>query len=162
MLLVKIAGGLVLVVLIAAFFLRGRGGVARPKSPASVRPTPPPSPYKPSRGFRILDGSETDAPHQVQRPRLDPNKEFVFNDPLASPSETASLPHLRHDERWALERSSRRAPHPHVRRRRWAWVLLVAVLIAGLIAVLLISQHPARHRPALASAYAVAPSSWMR
>jgi len=160
-LLVKIAGGLVLLVLIAAFFLRGRSRAPRTKVAPHVRPTPPPSPYKPSRGFRILDGSESDAPHEVRRPRLDPSTEFVFNDPLASSSETANVPHLRHDERWALDRSMRRAPHPRVRRRRWAWALLVAVLVAGLIAVLLWPKHPSGHHASLALAYAVAPSSWM-
>ena len=160
MLLVQIAGGLVLLALIVAFFLRGRGGATRAKKPPNVRPTPPPSPYKPSRGFRILDGSEPDAPHEVQRPRLDPDKEFVFSDPLASAGETAGVPHLRHDERWALDRSMRRAPHPRVRRRRWAWALIVVALVAALAAVLWWPHHSTGHHGALVGAYALAPSSW--
>jgi len=182
-LLVQVAGGVILVVLVLAFLLRGRFGAtsandkpassSRPKAPAKVkekskadfRPTLPPSPYQPSRGFKILDGNEPEAPHEIQLPRLDPHKEFVFNDHLASSSESLSAPHLRHDERWALDRSMRRAPHPRVRRRRrLAWVLLIALLAAGLIAVLLVGAHPKTHpksSPAIASAYAVAPSSWM-
>ena len=162
MLLVQIAGALVLLGLIVAFFLRGRRSGARAKTAPRVRPTLPPSPYQPSRGFRILDGSESDAPHEVRRPRLDPNKEFVFNAPLASAGEPVSAPHLRHDERWALDRSMRRAPHPGVRRRRWAWALLVALFVAALAAVLLWPHHPLGHHAALVSAYAWAPSSWMR
>lgn len=160
MLLVQIAGGLVLLVLIVAFFLRGRGGQRRTKTSTSVRPTPPPSPYKPSKGFRILDGSETPTPPEVRRPRLDPNKEFVFSDPLATSSETLSAPHLRHDERWALDRSMRRAPHPRVRRRRWIWALLLTALIAALVAALLWPQHPSGQHASLVGAYVVAPSSW--
>ena len=162
MLVVKIAGGLVLVALIVAFLLRGRSSAPRTKSRGDFRPTLPPSPYKPSRGFRILDGSEVEEPHQVQRPRLDPNKEFVFNDPTASSGESSTPPHLRHDERWALDRSMRHAPHPrsHSRRRRGAWLILIVVVIAALVAALLMGRHPPAHHAALA-VYLAAPSSWM-
>jgi hypothetical protein len=151
-LLIKVAGGLVLAVLILAFSLRGRVGAARPKSrretrPKSkreTRPTLPPSPYQPSRGFHIVNSDEPELPHQVQLPRLDPNKEFVFNDSPAAPTDRASAPHLRHDEQWALDRSMRHAPHPRVRRRRrLAWALLVVVLAVGLVAVLFFAQSPA-------------------
>jgi hypothetical protein len=150
-LVIKVAGGLVLVVLILAFSLRGRVGAARaksdgerrPKSKHETRPTLPPSPYQPSRGFHIVNSDEPELPHQVQLPRLDPNKEFVFNDSLAAPTEHASAPHLRHDEQWALDRSMRHAPHPRVRRRRrLTWALLVLVLAAGLVAVLLFGHSP--------------------
>ena len=162
MLVVKIAGGLVLVALIVAFLLRGRSSTPRTRTRGDFRPTLPPSPYKPSRGFRILDGSEVEEPHPVQRPRLDPNKEFVFNDPTALSAEPSALPHLRHDERWALDRSMRHAPHPHSRsrRRRAAWLILIAVLIAALVAAMLMGRHPPAHHAAFAS-YLVAPSSWM-
>lgn len=161
MLLVKIAGGVVLIALIVAFFMRGRTRAVRPSRQKGYRPTLPPSPYQPSRGFRLLGDNEPEAPHQVELPRLDPNTEFVFNDPLAS-SETVSAPHLRHDERWALERSVRHGPHPHVRRRRrLLWALLLALVAAGLIVAFAVATHPARQPVSLAGRYAVAPSSWM-
>lgn len=161
MLLVKIAGGVVLIALILAFLVRGRASAPRFSRQKDSRPTPPPSPYQPSRGFRLLDGSEPEAPHQVEMPRLDPNTEFVFNDPLAS-SETLSAPHLRHDEHWALERSMRHGPHPHVRRRRLLWGLLLALLAAGLIVALVVATHPAGHHVSLGAGDVVAPSSWTR
>ena len=162
MLVVKIAGGLVLVALIVAFLLRGRSSTPRKRTRSDVRPTLPPSPYKPSRGFRLLDGSEVDEPHQVQRPRLDLNKEFIFSDPTALSAEPAAPPHLRHDERWALDRSMRHAPRPGARsrRRRAAWLILLAVLIAALVATMLMNRHPPAHHGALAG-YLVTPSSWM-
>jgi hypothetical protein len=156
-LVVQVAGGVVLVVLVLAFLFRGRftrgGATSR-----DVRPTLPPSPYQPSRGFRILDGSEPESPHEVQLPRLDPNKEFVFNDPTTSLHEV-STPHLRHDEQWALDRSMRRAPHPRVRRRRrLAWFILVVVIVAGIVAAALAAAHPGDHghHVGLAVAYGVA------
>lgn len=142
MLLIKIAGGLVLVALVLAFLLRGRVGARRPTARSEKRPTFPTSPYQPSRGFRILDGGEPEQPHSVQLPRLDPAKEFVFNDPLAQSNEPASLPQLRHDERWALDRSMRRVPHPRVRRRRrMAWITTVVVVALGLITIIAANVH---------------------
>jgi hypothetical protein len=152
-LLIQIAGGLVLVVLILAFLLRGRlsarAGAPQKRSKANFRPTLPPSPYQPSRGFRILDSNEPVVPHPVQLPGLDPNREFVFNDPLATTAESVSPPHLRHDEQWALDRSMRHAPHPRVRRRRrLAWAIVILLLVIGLVAVLIL-----RHSPAPAAAH---------
>ena len=162
MLLVQVAGGLILVVLVLAFLLRGRIGATRTRSKSDTRPKLPPSPYQPSRGFRILDDSEPEAPHQVRLPRLDPTTEFIFNDPLASSSESAHGSHLRHDEKWALDRSMRHAPHPRVRRRRrLAWALLIVVLAAGIITALWLGVPPRTHHPAQGLAYGVAPSSWM-
>jgi len=141
-LLIKIAGGLVLAALVVTFLLRGRGGARRSPSRSEKRPALPPSPYQPSRGFRILDGTEPEKLHPVQLPHLDPAKEFVFNDPLAQPNEPVNLLQLRHDERWALDRSTRHAPHPRVRRRRrLAWITTVVIVAIGLIAIIAANIH---------------------
>jgi hypothetical protein len=165
-LLIQIAGGLVLVVLILAFLLRARFSAragATPKRPKSksrsdLRPTLPPSPYQPSRGFRILEGNEPVVPHPVQLPRLDPNREFVFNDPLAAPIEPITPPHLRHDEQWAIDRSMRHAPTPRVRRRRrLAWAVVILLVAALLIAVLILRHSPSTaHHSGLALVTAIA------
>lgn len=160
--LVQVAGGLIVVVLVLAFLVRGRFGAARSKSTVDTRPTLPPSPYQPSRGFKILDGSEPVSAPPVQLPRLDPSKEFVFGDPISSSSESTTASHLRHDEKWALDRSMRRAPHPRVRRRRLAWVLLALVLAAGIITALWLGvAHTLGHHTALLGAYRATPISWM-
>jgi hypothetical protein len=145
-LLIRIAGGLILVVLILAHLLRGRIGAARSKSRGDTRPTLPPSPYQPSRGFRILDPNEPVQPHEVQLPRIDPLKETVFNDPLATPVDQVIPPQLRHDEKWALDRSMRRVPHPRVRRRRrLAWLIVIAILVVGIVAVIVEITAPVHH-----------------
>ena len=150
MLLIQIAGGGVLVFLVLAFFIRGRatGHVGaspkKGKSRADFRPTLPPSPYQPSRGFRILDANEPVESPPVQLPRLDPKKEFVLNDTQMTSGESISPPQLRHDEKWALDRSMRHVPQLHVRRRRrLAWVIVSLVLAAVLVAVLVLGHSPA-------------------
>jgi len=69
--------------------------------------SPPPSPYAPSRAVRLIDGDATPIPRGApERPRLDPDRPYVFSD--LSPGERDALltPRSRHDARWALERSS--------------------------------------------------------
>lgn len=95
--------------------------------------SPPPSPYTPAQGFRLVDG-ETPAPTPTRppppRPRLD-DRDYVFGDVSAVVDEPLRAP--RHDSHWALERMTRH------RRRRWRsrqWmrlgvVVLVLVLAAG-------------------------------
>jgi len=145
-LVIRVAGGLILVVLILAYLLRGRIGAARSKTRGDTRPTLPPSPYQPSRGFHILDANETVQPHEVQLPRIDPVKEIVFNDPLVTPVDQVIPPQLRHDEKWALDRSMRRVPHPRVRRRRrLAWLIAIAILLAGIVAVIVDISSPVHH-----------------
>ena len=95
--------------------------------------SPPPSPYTPAQGFRLVDG-ETPAPAPTRppppRPRLD-ERDYVFGDVGAVVEEPLHAP--RHDSHWALERMTRH------RRRRWRsrqWmrlgvVVLIVVLAAG-------------------------------
>ena len=155
---IQVAGGVVLVALVLAFVLRGRlTSAARSRD---VRPTLPPSPYQPSRGFRILDGTEAPAAHEVRLPRLDPDTEFVFGDNSLPPAETAPI-HLRHDDQWALNRSMRHSPPPRLRRRIVLFVVILIVLAAVLVAVLHGGHPPTTHTLAGVVAYArvLAPSS---
>lgn len=158
MLLIKIAGGSVLVVLVLAYVLRGRSSGARSVARKSSRPTLPPSPYQPSRGFHLLDGEDLAPPPPVQLPRLDPLGEFVFNDNTLT---EVTAPHLRHDEKWALDRSMRHAPAPRQRRRRRAVTTVVFVIVAAaLAAVLWAGSQPASHHVGMPF-FVVTPSSWM-
>ena len=104
---------------------------SRRSDPRLLRP--PPSPYTPSQGFRLVDG-ETPTPTPTRavpaRPRLD-ERDYVFGDVSGSFDEPLHAP--RHDSHWALERMTRH------RRRRWRsrqWmrlgvVVLVIILAAG-------------------------------
>ncbi|NNN08525.1 MAG: hypothetical protein HKL85_04950 [Acidimicrobiaceae bacterium] len=152
MLVVQITGAAVLVFLITAFFFRGRvagrrdGAPKKIKSRADFHPSLPPSPYQPSRGFRILDGEEPVSTPPVRLPRLDPNKEFVFNETQVTIGDSISPPQFRHDEKWALDRSMRHAPHLHVRRRRrMAGVIVVIVVIVVLVVVVALAAVLALH-----------------
>jgi hypothetical protein len=95
--------------------------------------SPPPSPYAPSQGFRLVDG-ETPAPTPTRpappRPRLD-ERDYVFGDVGAPSDESLHAP--RHDSRWALERMTRHRRR-HWRSRQWmrlGVVVLIVVLAAG-------------------------------
>jgi hypothetical protein len=94
---------------------------------------PPPSPYTPSRGFRLLDGpvnSETrpDPP----RPRLEPDRAYVFSESQLPPTYQEGVsPRGRHDERWALSKSVQRSEFSSAGAR----VAVVAVVVIVLVIV---------------------------
>ena len=93
--------------------------------------SPPPSPYQPSKGFRLLDGA-VDQPRRPEppRPRLDSDHEYVFSETqLGSSDELRSLSN-RHDERWALSRSSHGSGLPSLGLRAIAIVLTLALVAA--------------------------------
>ncbi|MGC8510892.1 MAG: hypothetical protein ACP5PB_08500 [Acidimicrobiales bacterium] len=105
--------------------------------------TPPESPYASARGVRLLRG-DPEAPvtsSEPPRPRLDPDREYVFGD--AAPSSDEVVPattHRGHDERWALERSL------HHRRRRWrraALLVGVALVVVIVVVYLVVGHHGA-------------------
>lgn len=91
--------------------------------------SPPPSPYAPSKGFRLLDenGAPVTRPAPV-RPRLEPDREYVFSDSQTPLPEDSPGPSIRHDELWALSRSAHR-PKVHVTTRRVGGLALVVVVV---------------------------------
>jgi hypothetical protein len=95
--------------------------------------TPPPSPYATSKGFRLLDesGVPIARPDPV-RPRLEPDREYVFSDSQMAPYEEPLGASLRKNEVWALSRSAHR-PKVHVTTMRVGvgFALIVIVLAVG-------------------------------
>jgi len=91
--------------------------------------SPPPSPYAPSKGFRLLDenGAPFTRPEPV-RPRLEPDREYVFSDSQTPLPEDSLGSSIRHDELWALSRSAHR-PKVHVTSRRVGALALVVLIV---------------------------------
>jgi hypothetical protein len=94
---------------------------------------PPPSPYQPSRGFRLLDGTEAPStPRTPMRPRLEPDREYVFSDFHPARVDVNPLQPARHSEDWALSRSANRSSMS-LRGIRLLVVVIVVVLLLGVI-----------------------------
>jgi hypothetical protein len=94
--------------------------------------SPPPSPYAPSKGFRLLDGpmDETLRPEPL-RPRLETDREYVFSE-TQMPVDGEVVPtHLRHNEQWALSKSARR-PASFTGMRVGVIALIIVVIIGGI------------------------------
>lgn len=141
--IIVIVAALVVLLLIGAIVLRVRKPRRDDTRDFSLEErrlvTPPPSPYAPSKGFRLLDGDgEPIQRPAVERPRLDPDREYVFGDSAPHPEEVVAL-QLRHNDNWFLSRSSHRSTLSIVLRRS-AIVLLVALVIA-VIATYYVSRH---------------------
>ncbi|HEY5265954.1 MAG TPA: hypothetical protein VIJ40_03995 [Acidimicrobiales bacterium] len=101
--------------------------------------TPPPSPYTPSKGFRLLDGEgEPIQRPAVERPRLDPDRHYVFSDSGPSAEDVVAT-HSRHNDTWFLSRSSHRSTLS-IFLRRLAIVLFIALVIA-VIATYYVNHH---------------------
>jgi len=132
---IKVVVALVIMVFIAIAVLRVRK-LRRDEIRELSRPverrlmTPPPSPYEPSKGFRLLDGA-IEQPHRPEpaRPRLDAGHEYVFSDPQLASSDEARALSNRHDERWALSRSAHHSTLPSFGLRA-----IVVVVAIGLVA----------------------------
>jgi hypothetical protein len=94
---------------------------------------PPPSPYQPSKGFRLLDGTEHAAePRTPERPRLEPDREYVFSDFHPARLDVNPLHPARHDEEWALSRSANRSSFS-LSGLRLLVVVVIAVLVLGVV-----------------------------
>jgi hypothetical protein len=107
---------------------------------------PPPSPYEPSRGFRLLDESGQPLVRPpLERPRLDPNRRYVFNELSGTGEETVSS-HLRHNDDWFLSRSSQRSTLSIFLRR--LAVLVVIALIAVVVGEYYAHHHGSKKPPA--------------
>lgn len=105
---------------------------------------PPPSPYTPSKGFRLLDGTGQPLSRPpVERPRLDPERHYVFSDAPANAEELAAL-RLRHNDDWFLSRSSHRSTLSIVSRR-------VAVVVLIILIIVVVATYYADHNSNLKS-----------
>jgi hypothetical protein len=100
--------------------------------------SPPPSPYAPSKGFRLLDGPlEERQRTQPARPRLEADRDYVFSETQMPGDESTVPSHLRHNEKWALSKSARRSAS--MNGLRVAIVAIVVVVLVGAVALYL--QH---------------------
>ncbi len=144
-LLVVIALAVVGVALLRYRKLRRDEMRALEKRPVSSL-APPPSPYQPSRGVKIIDGGVTPTPRGApERPRLDPDRTYVFSDLTPSEREALATPRSRHDAQWALERSSHGTRLSPGSARILIGVLgaMVLLIIAG--ALIRHSSHAGAH-----------------
>jgi hypothetical protein len=100
--------------------------------------SPPPSPYAPSKGFRLLDGPiEEQQRPQPARPRLEADHDYVFSETQLSSDETIVPSHFRHDEQWALSKSARRSAS--MTGLRVAIIAIILVILLGAVGLYL--QH---------------------
>jgi uncharacterized membrane protein len=147
---IKIALIVVLVLLLMIVALRMRKlrrdemrSLERRTDPRLV--VPPPSPYKPSKGFRLLDENETPSSvHAPVRPRLEPDQNYVFSDFHPAHVDSNPLSPARHDEEWALSRSATRSSLS-LGGMRLVVVVVVIVLVLGFVGYYArdkINHHP--------------------
>jgi hypothetical protein len=134
----------VLVVTIAALRIRKlrRDEIRELSRPVERRlMSPPPSPYAPSKGFRLLDGplDPTGRPEPL-RPRLETDREYVFSE-SQMPSDVEVVPtHLRHSEEWALTKSARRPAS--ATGLRVAIIAVIIIAVVGAFGFYLQHRHP--------------------
>jgi hypothetical protein len=102
--------------------------------------TPPPSPYAPSKGFRLLDGPIAEQRRPPTRPRLEADKDYVFSETQMAGDESTVPSQFRHNEKWALSKSARRSAS--MSGLRVAIIAIVLVLLLGAAGLYL--QH---HKP---------------
>jgi hypothetical protein len=108
--------------------------------------TPPPSPYAPSKGFRLLDGplDETRRPEPL-RPRLESDREYVFSE-SQMPGDAEVVPtHFRHNEQWALSKSARRSAS--YAGLRVALIALIVLVIVGSLGYYYQHRHHSNDSP---------------
>jgi hypothetical protein len=133
----------VLVVAVAALRIRKlrRDEIRELSRPVERRlMTPPPSPYAPSKGFRLLDGP-LDATHRPEppRPRLESDREYVFSE-SQMPGDAEVVPsHFRHNEQWALSKSARRSAS--FTGLRVAVIAVVIIAVVGALGLYLQHLH---------------------
>jgi uncharacterized protein YxeA len=141
---VEIVVVIVVVMLVITALLRFRK-LRRDESRDLAKPVelrlvaPPPSPYETSKGFRLLgkDGVPESRP-AVERPRLDPDRHYVFNDAMSGVEDFAAF-HSRHSDRWFLSRSSHRSALSILSRRMV--VVILAVVVIVVVATYYVTDH---------------------
>jgi len=145
-LVLKIAAVLVVAVLVVGTALRVRK-LRRDDTRELSKPverrlfSPPPSPYAPSKGFRLLDDAgEPVVRPPVERPRLDPDRHYVFSESSTHTDEVVAS-HLRHGDDWSLSRSSHRSAFSIVVRR------LVIIVLIGLVIAVIATYYLNHHSP---------------
>jgi hypothetical protein len=102
----------------------------------------PSSPYEVSRGIRLLD--EGDVPltrAEPLRPRLDPDRQYVFSDATAFDPTAPPAHRVKHNDRWALERSSH---GPRVTAGSGRVIAIVVVALGILIGIGAYLQHSSK------------------
>lgn len=139
---VKIVGAVFVFLLAIAVILRMRK-LRRDEMRELAKPverrliTPPPSPYRPSKGFRLLDGTnEPLARPEVERPRLDPSRPYVFGE-SSGPEEVVPAP-LRHSQDWFLTRSSHRSGLS-------IWLRRIVVVVVVVVVIAIVATYYADH-----------------
>jgi len=133
---VKIALVVVLVLLLIMVALRVRKlrrdemrSLERKSEPRLM--TPPASPYRPSKGFRLLEGDETPSSlPPPARPRLEPDQKYVFSDFHPAHVDVNPTARPRHDEEWALSRSANRPGLSFGGARALIVVVVIVVVVA--------------------------------
>jgi hypothetical protein len=143
----------VLVVAVAALRIRKlrRDEIRELSRPVERRlMSPPPSPYAPSKGFRLLDGplDSTRRPEPL-RPRLETDREYVFSETQMAGDVDVVPSHLRHSEEWALSKSARR-PASFTGLRVGVIALVIVVIVGGL-GLYLQHRHPKTAPPTTTS-----------
>ncbi|HUY43603.1 MAG TPA: hypothetical protein VMU98_07565 [Acidimicrobiales bacterium] len=107
--------------------------------------SPPPSPYAPSKGFRLLDGQDPGSVRPAPaRPRLDPQRNYVFSDTSPQGHDDVIPTMSRHDQEWLLQRSSSRSTLFGV--GSVALIILVVVFVVAAV-VLYDHRHPGTKPP---------------
>lgn len=148
MLALKIVGGVFVVLLFLAAALRvrklRRDEMREIASQVDRRLiTPPPSPYQPSQGFRVVQGDEPPRPavrREPPRPRLEPTREYVFSESQIPSTYVESIsPRGRHDAEWALSKAGRPAR---------SGGLVVGAVVAVIVVIVVVGYfYEHRHRP---------------
>jgi len=137
-LIVKVVLAVAVVLILAVALLRIRK-LRRDELRELSRPidrrlvTPPPSPYTPSKGFRLLDGpADLARRSDPARPRLEAEREYVFSESQMPTYDDVRPVALRHNETWALSRSTRRSVIP-ITGLGIVIVVVIVVLLVGAI-----------------------------
>jgi hypothetical protein len=102
---------------------------------------PPPSPYTPSKGFRLLEGPVNEPLRGVPpRPRLEPDREYVFSESQLPDYVKSVSPLGRHDEHWALSKSTR-GSRVSAAALRVLVVLVVLGVLVGFVSYYVTGRH---------------------
>lgn len=94
--------------------------------------SPPPSPYEPSKGFRLLNGPLEPARRpEPPRPRLTSDRDYVFSETQMTVVDDVAPIQLRHSQKWALSRSTRQPTSLLVVRVAAIVLVIVLIVVVG-------------------------------